>query len=267
MAGPVNLYNSAYGNFQTDILAQLRRRTHAEDFGQSSWVTADEYRRFFRLLELNQDSRVLDIACGSGGPALFLARETSCRVTGVDVNVSGIRAGQAQVATAGLQDRIDLHHLDVSSTLPFADQAFTAIVCMDAVNHLPDRGRLLVDWRRVLADRGRLLFTDPVVVTGLVRKEDLATRSAIGYFEFGPPGVNERLIRDAGFDLLHVEDVTPNEVNVSLRWFEARQGLADELQRLEGAETFAGVQQFLSTVHKLTSEGRLSRFAYLAQRM
>ena len=230
-------------------------------------MTADEYRRFFRLLELNQDSHVLDIACGSGGPALYMARETGCRVTGVDINESGIRAGQAQAAAAGMQDRIDLHHLDVSSTLPFADQTFTAIVCMDAVNHLPDRGRLLVDWRRVLVDRGRILFTDPVVVTGLVRKEDLATRSAIGYFEFGPPGVNERLIRDAGFDLLQVEDATRNEMEVSRRWLEARQGLAGELQKLEGAETFAGVQRFLSTVHKLTSEGRLSRFAYLAQRM
>ena len=65
---------------------------------------------------------------------------------------------------------------------------------MDVLCHLACRQQLFEDWRRVLQPGGRVLFTDPVVVTGLVSKEELATRSSTGYFEFGPPGVNERLI-------------------------------------------------------------------------
>jgi ubiquinone/menaquinone biosynthesis C-methylase UbiE len=30
------------------------------------------------------------MACGSGGPALHVAQVTGCRVTGVDINESGI---------------------------------------------------------------------------------------------------------------------------------------------------------------------------------
>ena len=45
---------------------------------------------------------------------------------------------------------------------------------------------------------GRMLYAGPVVVTGLVSNEELATRSTTGYFEFCGPGVNERLIRQAG---------------------------------------------------------------------
>jgi hypothetical protein len=103
-------------------------------------------------------------------------------------------------------------------------------------------------------------------VTGLVSNAELATRSSTGYFEFCPPGVNEHLIRQAGFELVRTDDVTENEVNVSKRWHAARQERAAQLIPLEGEATFAGLQRFLATVHTLTSERRLSRFAYLGRK-
>ena len=266
MSSSVELYGTAYGNFATQALEQVRRQTYGEDLGQSSWVTSPEYRRFFDLLDLASADHVLDVGCGSGGPALFLARERGCRVTGVDVNDAGLQAGLTLARQAGLEDRVHLRRADVREPLPLPDQAFDVIVCMDAMCHLPDRRRLLGEWRRVLRPGGRMLYTDPVVVTGPVSNEELATRSSTGYFEFCPPGVNEQVIRQAGFELVRTEDVTENEVEVSRRWHDARQRLAAELTRLEGEATFAGLQRFLATVHRLTSERRLSRFAYLGRK-
>src|SRR5262249_57444128 len=105
-----------------------------------------------------------------------------------------------------------------------------------------------------------------VGVAGGVAKEELARGSLEGYFEFCPPGVNEQLIRQAGFELVGTEDATENEVEVSRRWHGARQQRAAELIRLEGEETFAGLQRFLATVHSLTCKRRLSRFAYLGRK-
>ena len=266
MSQSVDLYGTAYGHFATQALEQVRRETYGEDFGQSSWVTGQEYRRFFRLLGLKATDHVLDVGCGSGGPALFLAREIGCPVTGVDVNEAGIRAGLALARETALQDKVHFRHADVREPLPFSDDAFDALVCMDAMCHLPDRRRLFGEWRRVLRPGGRVLYTDPVVVTGLVSKEEFSTRSSTGYFEFGPPGVNERLLGDAGFELAMTEDVTDNEVEVSQRWHDARQQREAELIRLEGAETFAGLQRFLATVHRLTRERRMSRFLYLGRK-
>jgi hypothetical protein len=82
-----------------------------------------------------------------------------------------------------------------------------------------------------------VLFTDPVVVTGLVAQEESATRSSTSYCEFGLPGMNERLLEEAGFKLVMIEDVTQNEVEVSHRWHAARQRRAAELIRQEGKET------------------------------
>jgi SAM-dependent methyltransferase len=266
MSSSVDLYGTAYGNFAAEALEQVRRETYGEDFGQSSWVTGHEYRRFFRLLELAAADHVLDVGCGSGGPAVFLAREIGCRVTGVDVNEAGIQAGLALIRQAGLEGQVGFRRADTRDPLPFPNRTFDAIVCMDAMCHLPDRGRLLAEWRRVLRPRGRMLYTDPVVVTGLVSNAELATRSSTGYFEFCPPGVNERLIREAGFELLENEDVTENEVEVSRRWHAARQARAAKLIQLESEETFAGLQRFLATVHCLTNERRLSRFAFLGRK-
>jgi SAM-dependent methyltransferase len=263
MSQPVALYDTAYGNFSSEVLRQVRHETYGEDFGQSSWVTANDYRRFFRLLRLTPADFVLDIGSGSGGPALFLAREVRCRVLGLDVNAEGVMAGRELARQAGLEESVQFQQMDVSDPLPFPDETFDAIVCMDVLCHLPGRGRLFAEWRRVLRQGGRMLCTDPVVVTGLVTREEFATRSSTGYFEFGPPGVNERLIREAGFELILAEEVTENESEVSRRWHDARQQRAGELIHLEGEETFAGLQRFLAIAHRLTAERRLSRFVYL----
>lgn len=265
MTPSVDLYGTAYGHFATPILEQVRRGTYGEDFGQSSWVTGPEYRRCFQLLELKVTDHVLDIGCGSGGPALFLARETGCRVTGVDLHEAGIRAGQALARDAGMQDTVHFRLADVRQPLPFPDDTFDALVCMDVMCHLPDRSRIFGEWHRILRPGGRALFTDPVVVTGLVSNAELATRSSTGYFEFCPHGVNEKLFREAGFEVTMIEDVTDNEVEVSRRWHAAREQRAADLIRLEGEETFAGLQRFLTTVHLLTRERRLSRLLYMGR--
>ena len=121
MSLSVDLYGTAYGNFAAKVLAQVRCDTYGEDFGQSSWVTGQEYRRFFRLLRLAAADHVLDVGCGSGGPALFLAREAGCRVTGVDVSAAGIQAGRTLARRAGRDDQVHLRRADVREPLPFPD--------------------------------------------------------------------------------------------------------------------------------------------------
>jgi len=81
-----------------------------------------------------------------------------------------------------------------------------------------------------------------------------------------PPGVNERLLAEAGFELAFTEDLTDNEVEVSRRWHAAREQRAAELTRLEKEGTFAGLQRFLATVHRLTHEQRMSRILYLGRK-
>jgi len=94
----------------------------------------------------------------------------------------------------------------------------------------------------------------------------LAVRSSVGLFLFAPDGVNERLIEEAGLSLVRREDVTENAALISGRWHAARASRREALLRIEGEERFEGLQQFFAVVHRLTTERRLSRVAYLVEK-
>jgi len=264
MSNPVDLYNSAYGNFKEQVLAEIRRETYGEDLGQSSWITVDEYDTFYRWLGLAPQAHVLEVASGSGGPALHLARTHKCRITGIDINDEGLNT--ARRAAQAAQIEADFRFADADNSLPFEAGSFDAVTCIDSMNHFRDRLHVLCEWHRVLKAGGRMLFTDPVVLTGPVSSEELAARSSIGFFLFVPPEVTERFIKDAGFTLLRREDATGNIELTSGRWHAARQRRREDLLKLEGEQRFEGLQRFLAAVHKLTRERRLSRFVFVAEK-
>ncbi len=265
-APPVAYYDTQYTHIAADMNAEVRREAFGEDIGQNSWLTTDEYRRFINWLDLGPVSHVLDIGSGSGGPAIFLAEATGCRLTGIDLNESALAEANRRTGERGLHERVRFERGDASKPLAFGDGAFDAVVCIDAINHLPGRPHLLAEWARVLRAGGRVLFTDPITVTGILGNDEIATRTSIGYFMFTPEGVDERLIQDAGLELVRREDVTENTAAVGRRFHEARARHREHLIPLEGAETFEGTQAFLWTAHVLAAERRLSRFVFLARK-
>jgi SAM-dependent methyltransferase len=187
-------------------------------------------------------------------------------VTGIDSNASGVATAAAVAAAEGLASAVSFKLADATRPLPFDDGTFDGLVCIDAMNHFPDRLAVLREWRRVLRPGRRALFTDPVVISGPVSNDELTLRSSIGFFLFVPAGCNERLIEQAGFRLVGQEDVTANAALVSYRWHRARQAHRGALIEIEGPTRFEGLQRFFEAVHALTSERRLSRIAYLLER-
>jgi cyclopropane fatty-acyl-phospholipid synthase-like methyltransferase len=260
-------YDGAYARSSDELYAAIRREAFGEDIGQFSWLTADEYATFADALAIDAGSHVLEVACGTGGPALFLADRTGCRVTGVDLHEAGIAAANSRADELGLADRASFVHADTRSQLPFGEATFDALVCIDAWNHFDDRESVLSEWFRVLRAGAGLLFTDPIVVTGMLRRDEMATRSdSMGEFVFTPPGVDEQLVRDAGFVDVRAEDATANMWEVPRRWRDAREQHRSELEGVEGQEGFVAFQHFLEVVETLARERRLSRIAVLARR-
>jgi SAM-dependent methyltransferase len=264
MASRIDLFDSTYSNFSEHVLQAIREETFGRDIGQNSWLTVDEYDRFISWLKLLPGDHALEVASGSGGPARYLGYKTTSHVTGIDANESGVKT--ASENSLQTPTRIDFKVADANSELPFADKTFDALLCIDSMNHFPARLNVFREWRRVLRAGGRAVFTDPVVITGPVTNDELALRSLVGLFLFVPPGVNEQLIKDAGLKLVQKEDVTENAARVSGRWHDARERHQDALIKIEGEERFVGLQKFFAAVHRLTSERRLSRIVYLAER-
>jgi SAM-dependent methyltransferase len=262
----VDHYGAQYREFAADVYAEVRRAAFGEDVGQNSWLTVDELDRFVSRLGLRQTARLLDVACGSGGPTLHVARLTGCQAIGVELYGEAVAEGTRLAQEAGLEREASFLQADASERLPFEDGSFDAILCIDAINHLPDRTRVLRDWVRLLRPGGRLLFTDPVIITGILDSEELAIRTSIGYFLFVPADENERLLAGAGLRVLAVDDTTGHLAEIARRRHNARAERAQPLREIEGDTAFDGRQRFFDIVATLAREHRLSRLAYTAEK-
>ena len=84
----------------------------------------------------------------SGGP--FYTAQEVCRVTGIDANEHGVVAATQIAVRFDHSDRVRFTVADATARLPFDDQTFDAVLCIDSMNHFPDRLKVFQEWRRVL---------------------------------------------------------------------------------------------------------------------
>ena len=264
---PAGHYNSNYGNFQTELYAQIRQEAFGEDIGQNSWLTSDEQNRFLEWLDLSPGKTLLDVACGAGGPALRIAAITGCSVIGLDVHEQAVTTARSLAAQRDLAERAEFRHADATGPLPFSDESFDAITCIDAINHFSDRARLIAEWARLLKLGGRLLFTDPITVTGPLTNAEVAVRSSAGFYLYVPNGYDEAVIKRCGLQLLLCEDVTANMAKVAEARRAARASRSVALREIEGDQAYEVQQEFLAVAARVAKEGRLSRFLYVSKKV
>jgi SAM-dependent methyltransferase len=266
MTAKVDLYDSSYSNSTLELYTEIRLETYGEDYGQTGWVSTEEFHEMPELLQLSQESSVLDIGCGSGGYAVGLAKRVGCRIVGFEINESGVKAANALAENEKVSDIVRFEKHDAAGELPYEDGSFDAIYSTDVMCHVPFRKQVLNNTHGLLKAGGRFIFTDALVIGGVVSNEEIETRSSVGMYFFSPPGENERLIEESGLKLIEARDTTENSAVLSKRWHDAREKRKDALIACEGNETFSGVQRFLNCVHELTSERRLLRFLYISEK-
>jgi ubiquinone/menaquinone biosynthesis C-methylase UbiE len=258
-------YSARYSSDRQRLRDVIFAEVYDNYFGQSSWVSTADYDRFAGWLELSSESRLLDIACGSGQPSLRIAAGTGCRVTGVDSSEEAIATAISMAQDKGLASRSRFECADAARPLRYPDASFDALMCIDALAHFSDRRAAFREWSRVLKPGGRLVFTSQVL-TGPISNAELAARTPFGYYAIGPDGYDERLIAEAGFRLLARVDLTPTFAQVAERHCAARAAHEQALRSLEAEEEFERQNRYRAIAAQLAHERRLSHFAYLAHK-
>ncbi len=76
--------------------------------------------------DINQNKRVLDIACGIGGPGRILARHYGCRIIGVDIDSESIEVAKALTKLEGLENFMSFEVGD-RIHLPYDDHSFNVV--------------------------------------------------------------------------------------------------------------------------------------------
>jgi ubiquinone/menaquinone biosynthesis C-methylase UbiE len=116
---------------------------------------------------LKPSARVLDLGCGIGGPARYVAATFGCKVTGIDLSPGFIDAATYLTARCGLSDRVTFQ-VGNALHLPFEAAAFDAVFLQHVAMNIEDRTTLYAEVHRILTPGGRLAAYDLVLRSGAV---------------------------------------------------------------------------------------------------
>ena len=143
-------------NLNPEILATLE---HLHSGGLAT--TRDQAKR----IAVTEASRVLDVGCGIGGPARYLAHTYGCQVDGIDLTPELIETARVLTKRCKLADRVKLR-LGNALDLPYSSQTFDVVWCQNVTMNIADQAGLLAGIYRVLKPGGLFTSTEYSVGPG-----------------------------------------------------------------------------------------------------
>jgi ubiquinone/menaquinone biosynthesis C-methylase UbiE len=104
---------------------------------------------FLAQLTFSAAMNVLDIGCGLGGAARFVADRYGSRVTGVDLTSEYVQAGNILCRWVRLDQRVSLQQ-GSALAMPFGDQSFDGAYMLHVGMNISDKEKLASEVARVL---------------------------------------------------------------------------------------------------------------------
>ncbi|MBA0052337.1 class I SAM-dependent methyltransferase [Streptomyces sp. AJS327] len=160
-------------------------------------------------IELAPGARLLDVGCGTGGPAVRLAERSGGRVTGINVSEVQLAECAQRARAAGLTERLRFAYGNAMD-LRYPDASFDAAWSIDCFPHLSDRPAALRELHRVLRPGSRLLITE-FAQRGSPDPEELAAYQRL-WSSREPTALSALLadVEQAGFRTVETWDMTSN---------------------------------------------------------
>jgi SAM-dependent methyltransferase len=230
------------------------RHQFPAEFAHIGFLTLGEAQRLLTLLAPGPGDVVVDVACGTGGPGLWVAQQSSAYLIGVDPSPAALVAARDRAARAGLGDISRFEQGSFEGTgLP--GSSANALMSIEAFQYAPDKPAGLREFARILQPGGRL---------GLVCFEvDPAKTRGIPVLGADPVPDYRPLLESAGFDIVAYEE-TPGWAERVEAAFTAIVNAADILRAEMGAQASASaVAEAMITLESQPYPRRILAAAHL----
>jgi ubiquinone/menaquinone biosynthesis C-methylase UbiE len=165
-------------------------------------------------MQIDKNSKVLDIGSGLGGPARTLAEIYGCHVIGIDLTAGFCEAATQLSKWTGLDDRVTFLRGDASD-LPFADKSFDAVMTIHAAMNIAPKDVVYRHARRVVKPGGIFAVYDVLQGEGGAVLFPVPWARDPSISHLATPDQMRRLLLEAGFEILDEIDSTEQ----GLAWF------------------------------------------------
>lgn len=118
-------------------------------------------RELISLCHIDRDTHVLDVGCGAGATACYLAKVFGCSVIGVDLRESMIDLSNERAQGEGVKDKVEFRVADVLD-LPFEDAHFDVVLCESVATFVEDKAKVASELARVVKPGGYVGLNEEV---------------------------------------------------------------------------------------------------------
>ena len=158
MSDADDLIASGYDSFyvvwgRSPTLRQIWREhvtgpDYPEEFAHISFLPLRHLRTLARGLDLSENQLVVDLACGAGGPGLWVARESRARLVGCDLSSVAVERGAERATALGMSGRAEFRHGSFEET-GLASEAADAVMTVDALQYAPNKAQAFAEVARI----------------------------------------------------------------------------------------------------------------------
>ena len=152
-------------------------------------------KKLFKSENNNNTSNILDVGCGTGQTAAYLANKYGATVTGIDVNSTMVAKAKERMKENCLP--VNIIHSSIEQT-SFPDHHFDFIIS-ESVLSFVNKPRALVEIFRLLKSGGRFIAIELTIINRLTEKEEHEIKQFYGLDSLNTKKNWVALLNEAGF--------------------------------------------------------------------
>jgi arsenite methyltransferase len=154
-------------------------------------------RELIEACHIDKDSYVLDVGCGVGITACYLAKEYGCKVVGVDLSEMMVERSKERAKRKNVEDKVEFKIGDAQD-LPFKNGVFDAVVSESVNAFMDDKQKAVNEYARVTKSGGYVGMNEVTwVETPPPELVEYMSR-ALGHAEFLNPDGWKDLLEKSG---------------------------------------------------------------------
>lgn len=235
---------------------EMEKLAAAGHLDQYHYLGLEANNEVIDILGLSASSTILDVGCGIGGPARYIAWKSGATIMGIDIQNDLVECGNSVSELVGLQSQVSLVAGDVV-TYPWETNSFDAFISLLVILHIEDRTGLFASLFAPVKPGGAFLIEDMVALEPFGAEETRIAQTVIGAPNLPSVETYRRQLETAGWVDIEFEFLTKEWtqwcINRSDQYVESR----EKQVSLHGETIFNQRCVFYADVKKLFVSNKL----------